>query len=151
MLNVATIGMMVIVPAMILSICLARYMKNYAGHRKIQLLLGGVLLVVISLFELDMRIFGWENLAKDKSPYYQTSLYPVLYVHLCFAITTSLLWIYMIVTGLRHFGRSPEPNEFSSRHKLMGRLTAADTILTAVTGWIFYYMAFVATIPATIP
>ena len=44
MLNVATIGMVVIVPAMILSICLARYKKNYAGHRKIQLLLGLVLL-----------------------------------------------------------------------------------------------------------
>jgi putative membrane protein len=143
MLDIATIGMAVIVPAMIFSICLAKYKNNYVGHRKIQLLLGLVLLLVVGLFELDMRIFGWEKQA-EASPYYQTSLYPVLYVHLCFAISTSLLWIYMIVGALRQFARVPEPNAYSSTHKLVGKLTALDTVLTAVTGWIFYYMAFVA-------
>ena len=143
MLDVVTLAMFVIVPILCWSIYQVRVHRRYSLHKKVQIALCVVLLITVVLFEVDVRINGWRHLAKP-SPYYHTILFPVLYVHLFFAITTTLLWLVTAINAIRRFEASPQPNEYSATHKILGRLAALDMICTSVTGWTFYYLAFVA-------
>ncbi len=43
-----------------------------------------------------------------------------------------------------NFPNPPVPGPHSPWHRRYARLAALDMICTAVTGWIFYYLAFVA-------
>ena len=64
-------------------------------------------------------------------------------VHLVFAVSTLLLWPITIVQALRRFPRPPGPSAYSPTHRAWARLAAASMFMTAVTGWVFYYLAFV--------
>ncbi len=143
MLDVVSLAMLIIVPVMFWSIYCVKQNHQYALHKKVQLTLGGVLLIAVTLFEVDIRVFGWRHLAKN-SPYFSTILFPVLYVHLFFAISTTLLWVFVTVNALRRFPSPPKPNEYSPKHKRLAWLAAIDMACTSVTGWSFYYLAFVA-------
>ena len=61
-----------------------------------------------------------------------------------FAVSTVALWIAVIIQALRHFPSPPRPNEHSRWHQTVGKLAAYDMTLTAITGWLFYWLAFVA-------
>ena len=150
MLDVVFLAMFAVLPLLALSIYLVKQ-KRYALHKRINLILGTVLLIAVLAFEVDMRFFTeWEELAKD-SPYFDeknawTSTAGIaLIIHLCFAIPTLLLWIYVIVQALRKFPAPPLPGSHSLAHKRFGWLAAGGMFMTAVTGGIFYYLAFVAT------
>jgi putative membrane protein len=149
MLDVVFLAMFLVIPIMAWSIYQVRYHRRYTLHKQVQLALGVVLLVAVGFFEVDMQLFtDWRELAAG-SPYYDVSsggglaLY-ALWVHLFFAVTTTLLWIYVIVQGLRKFANPPLPNEYSRAHIWWARLAAIDMLFTALTGWTFYYLAFVA-------
>jgi hypothetical protein len=60
-----------------------------------------------------------------------------------FAVTTVVLWPVVILLALRSFPPIPGPAPHSRIHVPLARLAAADMLLTAVTGWIFYWLAFV--------
>ena len=141
MFDILAVAMLVIVPTLMWSICQVRRHQRYALHKKVQVSLGGVLLAVVTLFEVDVRINGWKHLA-EASRFYDTVLFPVLYVHLFFSISTALLWIWTILFALRYFDRNPVPNTYSPRHRRLARLAALFTCCTAVTGWTFYVLAF---------
>ena len=108
-----------------------------------QLILCFLLLFTVVLFEVDIRVFGWRQFA-DASPYYSTVLFLVLYVHLFFSVSTTVLWIVIAVNAVRKFKDPPGPNDHSRMHKRMGWCGVFGLTCTAVTGWVFYYMAFVA-------
>jgi len=84
MMDVIALAMFAVIPVMAWSIYIVKYRGQYALHRKAQLSLGGLLLVTVTLFEVDVRLHGWRQNA-EASPYYTTWLNPVLYVHLAFA------------------------------------------------------------------
>jgi hypothetical protein len=69
MLDVVFLAMFAVIPAMGLSIALVRYLRLYTLHKWIQLTLGAILLLAVTAFELDMRLFGWRERAAA-SPYY---------------------------------------------------------------------------------
>lgn len=143
MLDVVAIAMIGIVLVLAYSIYVVRCRKNYRLHRKIQVMLGVVLLVTVGLFELDIRLYGWRQFA-EASVYYDSWVFPSLYIHLVFAISTTLLWIYTIAAALKRFDNPPVPNAYSPRHRRIATLAAIDMFCTAITGWIFYMLAFVA-------
>ena len=151
MLDVVFLAMFVVVPVMLFSIHLVRSKKNYELHKKIQLTLGIVLLVAVTLFEIDMRINGWEARA-EASPYLEIAVdgsksglvQTVLWIHLFFAVSTALLWIVVIVRALRNFSSPVAPNEHSRWHLRWAKLAAVDIVCTSITGWTFYWLAFVA-------
>jgi putative membrane protein len=148
MLDVVFLAMFAVLPVLAWSIWQVRYRRRYTLHKRVQLALGAVLAVAVTLFELDMRINGWEDRA-EKSPYFGTAtepglVYRALWVHLCFAVTTAILWIAVIVAALRWFPNPPAPGAHTSRHVFWGRLAALDLACTALTGWLFYWLAFVA-------
>jgi putative membrane protein len=148
MLDVVALAMVVVLPLLAWSVFLVKYRHDYALHKLIQLTLGSVLLVIVLLFEIDMRVNGWRDRAAA-SPYAGQNgsidwVLVALGVHLCFAVTTALLWATVIIRALRHFPKPPAPHEHSRWHRRFGKLAALDMLGTAVTGWIFYWLAFVA-------
>ena len=148
MLDFVALAMIAVLPVLGWSIYLVRDRKRYELHKRVQFTLGCVLLVTVGLFELDMRVNGWRDRAAD-SPYAGHDgaidwVYVALGVHLCFAVSAAVLWAAVILRALRLFPRPPAPGSHSAWHRRFGKLAALDMLATAVTGWIFYWMAFVA-------
>jgi hypothetical protein len=142
---VVFLAMFVVVPALAWSVYLVKVRRNYLLHKRVQVVLGSVLLVAVALFEIDMRVYGWGHRA-TASPYTADgTVLNVLYVHLCFAVSTALLWILVMVRALRHMPSPPSPCPHSVWHKRWGWIAAIDMVLTTLTGWTFYWLAFVAT------
>lgn len=149
MLDVVFLAMFAVLPILAVSIAVVKR-GRFQLHKQIQVVLGIVLLIAVVAFEIDIRMHGWEQRAWE-SPYFDPAAKwscPVgisLIIHLFFAVPTPLLWAYVIVMGLRKFPSPPLPNAYSVRHKRLGWLAAFEMAATAVTGWIFYWLAFVAT------
>jgi putative membrane protein len=150
MLDVVFLAMGIVVPVLAASIYLVKYRRRYAVHKRLQLLMAAVLLAAVTLFEIDIRVNGWEERARP-SPYFDAAhkwSCPAgvsLIVHLSFAVPTLVLWVVVVVRALRRFDRPPAPGPHSRWHARWGMIAAVGMLLTAVTGWWFYWLAFVAT------
>lgn len=150
MLDFVVCALVLIVPVLAWSVYTVRVRRRYLLHRNVQLLLGIVLLAAVAAFEIDLQWVqgGWKNVvAKRASPLSAEEFQfvrRVLWVHLVFAISTPFLWIATTVLALRRMPSPPAPSPHSHLHKRLGWLSVADLILTAGTGLLFYYFAFVA-------
>ena len=149
MLDIVFLAMLLVVPVLLWSIWQVRGRQRYSLHRQVQLLLAMVLMGTVLAFEIDMRFFtDWETEAAD-SPYYSAEswngVWTALTVHLCFAVPTLVIWVMVVVRALRGFEKPPSPGKHSVSHKRWGRIAVVGMTGTAVSGWIFYWMAFVAT------
>jgi uncharacterized membrane protein YozB (DUF420 family) len=148
MLDVVVLAMLVVLPTLAWSIYLVKFRRRYLLHKRVQLTLGIVLLLTVGLFEADMRVNGWHERAQASAYVNRDGTIDwvdlALAVHLCFAVTTALLWGLVIVQALRHFPKPPAPGPHSAWHRRFGILAAIDMLCTAVTGWLFYWLAFVA-------
>jgi putative membrane protein len=152
MLDFVVCALVIIVPALVISICLVKFGHRYGQHRLLQTVLCAVLLVAVGAFEVDLQLVhgGWENVvAKGYSDEALLAArisraQPWLWLHLVFAVSTPVLWIVTLAMALRRFPSPPTPSEHSSLHRKLGWLSTVDVTLTAVTGLIFYYVAFVA-------
>ena len=166
MLDVVFLAMFAVLPVLGWSIWLVRTRRNFVWHKRVQLTVAAVLGATVLLFEIDMRLHGWRERALD-SPYYPPLMSPEawaqspwarllgtktapgwvdlsLVLHLLFAVTTAFVWTFVVVQALRRFPDPPEPGAHSVSHKRWGWLAAIDLLLTSLTGWLFYYLAFVA-------
>ncbi len=144
MLDLVFLTMFAVVPVLGVSIYLVKIGRRYALHKRLQLALALVLLAAVTAFEVDMRLHGWRERA-EPSPYYANRLVDgMLYVHLFFAVPTLLVWAYVIVAALRKFPHPPQPGLHSRRHKFWGWFATIEMTMTALTGWLFYWMAFIA-------
>ena len=143
-LDLMPVAMLVTVPLLITSIYLVRFRYKYRIHAWMQGSLAGLLIIAIILFEIDVRLNDWRRLAIP-SPFYETWLFPELYLHLFFAVTATLLWAYMIGTVIKNRPVPGSRNLSTARHRNVGMATATFTIATAISGCAFYWMAFVAT------
>jgi len=147
MLDVVFLAMFAVLPVMAFSIWLVKYRQAFLLHKRIQLVLAAVLAATVALFETDIRINGWRDRAIESAYYHaQESWHWVnlsLAIHLGFAVTTAVLWIVVVTRALRNFPSPPVPGPHSASHIFWARLAAIDMGLTAVTGWVFYILAFV--------
>ena len=81
MMDIIALTMVVVIPLLLFSSYSVKLRSKYILHKRIQSILGGILLLVVILFEIDVRMNGWRHNAED-SPYYGTPLNIVLGVHL---------------------------------------------------------------------
>jgi uncharacterized membrane protein YozB (DUF420 family) len=148
MLDVVFLAMFAVVPLLAISLYVVKG-RNYRLHKQLQLGMATVLLVAVLLFEIDIRLHGWMERA-EPSPYFDSAAKftspagIALSIHLSFAVPTLFLWIWVVVQALRKFSNPPKPGGHSRWHARTGWLAAAGMTFTAITGWIFYWMAFVA-------
>mgnify|MGYP002787540245 CR=1 FL=1 len=150
MLDFVVVALVLIVPVLVYSLFAVKVKRNYSLHRSLQLLLGIVLLVAVGLFEIDLQWLqgGWLNVVNKREVKLTEEqlafVRQVLYIHLCFAISTPLLWITTIGLALLRIPSPPTPCPHSRLHKVLGWLSTVDIVLTSITGLVFYYFAFVA-------
>jgi uncharacterized membrane protein YozB (DUF420 family) len=148
MLDVIVVTMFFVLVALGASLYLVKYRRRYARHKAIQIALASCLIVVLVLFEIDIHfVDNWMNRA-DASPYFDAAtgtglVAQALAIHLFFATSTFTLWLLVILRALRNFGCPPFPNEHSRFHRRWGTIAAVDMVLTTLTGWAFYWLAFV--------
>jgi putative membrane protein len=144
MIDVVCLAMIGVVIVLAWSVYQVKVRHRYQLHKWTQITLGAVLLVVVILFEVDIRLHGWEERAANALKGRPASVvYTALYVHLVFAISTVLLWPITIVLGIANFSNPPLPGPHSRVHIPLARTAAIDMVLTAITGWVFYWLAFV--------
>jgi uncharacterized membrane protein YozB (DUF420 family) len=142
MLDVVFLAMFAVIPAMGWSIYQVKFNRRYLLHKRVQLVLGAVLLVAVTLFEIDIRLYGWTHRANPSGEGVSPAVWTTLYIHLFFAISTAFLWVFVIVQALRYIPNPPGPCPYSAKHLFWSKLAAVDMFLTALTGWIFYLLAF---------
>ena len=144
MLDVICLAMIAVVAVLGWSIHQVRRYQRYHLHKRVQLTLAAILLVLLTVFEVDVRLHGWQERAAGQIGGQASSAVLItLSIHLFFALTTVGLWITLIVLALRRFPSPPVPGQHSGFHRRWARLGAWDMVLTAVSGWVFYVMAFV--------
>ncbi|MDZ4658428.1 MAG: DUF420 domain-containing protein [Bythopirellula sp.] len=145
MLDAVCVGMVMVILILSWSIRQVHVHRNFRLHKRVQLGLAALLAVVLTAFEIDIRLNGWQERAAGEvgeSP--TTAVFTALWIHLFFALSTVVIWITVIVLALRRFPNPPLPNEHSTFHRRFGWLAAIDMLFTTITGWVFYVMAFVA-------
>jgi len=149
MIDVIVVAMVLVLIALAWSLFSVKYRQRYHRHKVIQLCLAGGLLILLLLFEIDIQfVENWKERA-GASPYYDAAtgsglVIYALWIHLLFATTTLALWLLVILRALNHFPNPPRPNRHSAYHSRWGMVAAIDMVLTAVSGWAFYFFAFVA-------
>lgn len=148
MFDVVAVALVAFLPALVWSISLAKR-GNYRLHKRVQISLGVILFVTVALFEIDVQTAkwrfegGWRSLTVD-SPYRGAPLDRLLRVHLVFATTTAVLWLVTIFQAIANFASPPAPGPYSRNHKFLAWASTVGMFVTSLTGWTFYYMAFVA-------
>jgi putative membrane protein len=146
MLDFVTLAMLLVSIVLAFSIYLIRVKKRPELHRNIQIATAIILVFALVAFEVDVRwITNWRELA-ETSPYYASGTVDGwLYFHLLFAIPTPFIWGFVIWKGLKNFKTGFHQGDYNKTHRIHGRIAAGFMFATAITGWIFYFLAFVAT------
>jgi len=142
MMDLVVVAMALVIPALVVGIAAARR-GRYRLHHLINGTTGVVLVLAVMAFEVDVRVNGWREAAAE-SPYYGSLVFPALAIHLVFAVSSLVLLLWTLIGAWRAFPRPPQPGPYSRRHRLLGKLTFVDLVCTTITGWTFYYLAFVA-------
>ena len=143
MIDFLVVAMAGVLPFLLFSVWQARSQLNYTLHKQMQKWLAVVLLVIVVLFEVEMRLIGWREFAAS-SPYFPDVVMPVLAVHVTIAVSTLLIWTITLVSALRAFARSYLVTPYAHYHRVLGWFALVGMASTAVSGWIFFYMAFIA-------
>lgn len=142
-MDVVLIGLLALLPVLAWSIAAVRA-GRYGLHKRLQLFIVTALAGAIVVFEIDVRIFSdWRHRAAA-SPFWPAGVLWSLGIHLVFAVSTFVLWTWVVWEAFRRFPTPPLPGTHGPRHRRMARLAALDLAATAVTGLLFYWLAFVA-------
>ncbi len=110
---------------------------KYDVHKWLQIVLFVVVNVLVIALEVDIRIGGLDEVIA-KSPYYgSTELLSIFIIHLIFAVSSTLLWFWLIIVSTKRY-----PVHFTFAHKKYGKIVFVDIVLTMLTGWGLYAMVF---------
>lgn len=144
LMDIVVFSMLIILPLLLISYKKVKVERNYNLHKRIQLIMFIILFFVVLLFEYDMKQHGGIFEMVKGSAYEGTFfLNFMIYFHTFLSITTSLIWIVLVIASLIKFGKNPKPGKFSRTHKRWGRIGMWDMALTCVTGLILYVYGFV--------
>jgi putative membrane protein len=131
LMDIVVVSMAVILPLLWYSYKKVRHERKYKVHKNIQLTMFVILFFVVLLFEYDMKQNGGIFEMVKGSPYEGTFfLNFMIYFHTFLSITTSLIWIILVIASLIKFGKNPRPGKFSKTHRLWGKIGMWDMALT---------------------
>ena len=142
-MDLVVCSLVVVLPLMALSWHWVRA-KRYLRHRNLMIGLAATLAVVVTLFEIDVRLAGGAfGLSQQSSLAGTAAMYWSISVHLALAASTALLWTTLILVSWRRFPQPPQPTEeFSRKHRFWGRIGMLAMTLTGLTGVELYVVLF---------
>ncbi len=107
-------------------------------HKNMQLALLLIVTILVVALEVDVRS-GDLQAAGALSAYHDSTLLRVVFVvHLIFALSTFVGWIWLVIKSAKIY-----PRGFGKfNHKKWGKILFADVVLTVITGWVMYLMVF---------
>lgn len=144
LMDIVVISMVIILPLLWYSYKKVKVDHAYKLHKNIQLTMFIILFFVVILFEYDMKQNGGIFEMVKGSAYEGTFfLNFMIYFHTFLSITTSLIWIFLVIASLIKFGKNPKPGKFSKTHRLWGKIGMWDMALTCITGLILYVFGFI--------
>jgi len=142
-MDVVLVGLFALLPVLAWSVMLVRR-GRHAAHKRLQLFIVAALAAAIVFFEVDVRLISDWRARAQPSPFWPRGVLTALAIHLVFAVSTFVLLTWVVWEALTRFPTPPVPGAHGPRHRRMARLAALDLVLTAITGTIFYWLAFVA-------
>lgn len=108
LMDIVVVSMAIILPLLWYAIKKVKHDRNYSLHKKIQLYMFIILFFVVLLFEYDMKANGGIFEMVKGSSYEGTAfLNFMIYFHTFLSITTSIIWLILIIASLRKFGNPP--------------------------------------------
>lgn len=143
-MDVILVGLLAVLPIFAWSVHLVRNRRNFAAHKRLQWIVVAALLTAIVIFEIDVRLVSDWKLRAAPSPWWPVGVLTALGIHLIFAVSTLGLLVWVLWEAARRFPVPPAPGSHSRRHMVMARLAGLDLVLTAITGSLFYWLAFVS-------
>jgi uncharacterized membrane protein YozB (DUF420 family) len=142
-MDVVLVGLIALLPVLAWSIAAVRR-EQFLLHKRLQLVIVTLLALAIVFFEVDIRLLSdWRERARPSS-FWPAGVFWSLGIHLVFAISTLVLWVWVLWEALRRFPNPPQPAGHGPRHRVMARIAAIDLVATAITGCVFYWLAFMA-------
>lgn len=141
-LTVLALSLFFVVPLMVWSIRQVRLGK-YLLHKRTQTGTSVALFILLIFFEMQIPGTDWMKHTATSS-FSEDTIRNYLSVHKSIAISMTLLWTLTLSLALWRTPSSPRPSPHSRLHKILGISSAVMMIITAISGWIFYWMAFIA-------
>lgn len=106
-------------------------------HKYMQIILFSIVSILVVSLELSIQFGGLSEISKQ-SPYAGTTQLTILFVvHLIFAISSFLGWLWLIIKSSKVY-----PSNFEFNHKKWGKILFWDIVFMVITGWILYWMTF---------
>jgi uncharacterized membrane protein YozB (DUF420 family) len=139
-LDAGALGLTVLTGLLLLSVVAVRR-GRFRLHRRLQMILAGVALVMVLLLEWRFRTVGWREAAKSSS-WFPLGVDLSLGIHIAFALAMVVGWIGAVTVGIRGWRDGSLDVDQRARHRWWGWFATIATIGTAVTAWIFYVAAF---------
>lgn len=141
-LTILALALFFVVPTLLWSLRQARLGK-YQVHKRTQIGTSTAIFILLIFFEMQIPGSDWiKQTAQSSFP--EATIRSYLSVHKSIAISTTLLWTMTFLLAFWRTPNPPRPSTHSKVHKIMGTSSAVMLIITAISGWIFYWMAFIA-------
>ena len=132
-----------ILPLLVYSSILFARRKEFKLHMLTQNLIFFVSVIVITYFELGVRVGGgFDAFISDASVSHTYALW-VLIIHILIAVTTLFYWIRTIIHGNYSYAKKSLPGNASAAHKSMALKSMLGIIFTSFTGVWVYILLFV--------
>ncbi len=142
LIDIGMLAIVVVAPVLIWSWRLARG-KQWQQHKRVQLTLASVLAVVVLLFEMDINSQGGVFAVTAGSAYEGTfTLAFWVWTHFAFAISSTVIWLLLIIASLIKFPKVPRPEAFPT-HKYFGRAGMIAMLGSGLTAIPMYIYGFV--------
>lgn len=142
-IDALALAMLVVIPLSMVSFSIVKFFRQTRLHLWLQVAISVVMGVFLLAFELSIRIVGWREQA-EVSPYYESYLLALLFLHLLCAVPAVGLWYYTLYKALKEFSFSAKPGKYSMMHRRMGWVSYLFLLMANLTGYGFYYLAFIA-------
>ncbi len=117
--------------------------RRFAAHRGLQTNAAILILVLLTLFEVDIRISGGSRAFIAQSALSAGFIRGFLLCHVAVALATFACWATLLLRSRKHFGKSL-PGSFSNTHRAWGWTTFVGVCLLSSSGAALYVMLFVA-------
>lgn len=141
LIDIGMLSIVAVVPVLIWSWSLARR-KSWVAHKQVQLTTAIVLGIVVLLFEIDLNLSGGVFAITATSPYAGTGLLNGwIWIHTAFAISSTVVWLFLVIASLIKFPKPPVPAAFPT-HRYFGRLGMILMLGSGVTAIPMYYYGF---------